>query len=523
MASNKVVTDGLVLAIDLGNTWTSFRGGPTTNHIPSASINGYPTVGNSWGTFNINQYNSGNYFSIGTISSVSSNIVTTSAAHPLRSFDVVMPQTTGGGVTAGTNYVVKKLSSTTFSLHSHNASEDGSLGYINPATALPKVYDNWANNVQIAVNSTSFPTMWWGYPHIANSGLVKEIRYNGFTNPQTGETTDCMRLNYIRTDNVKDGMAYGCIPNNLVAGTAYTWSFWVKPDNVSAGTNLNYQIYNYGANAALSVGNTEALGLPNVWQKKSLSFTANNPNLYMYWIPPSGNYGACKIDIANIQVEPGSIANPFTTSTRANNQSIVDVTGKNTVIANNLTYASNSAVSFNGSNNYITIIPSSSYNMFNIDMWLYNINAVPNNDSSIGGPTTYQTIVSFTNPSYAGISLGGWTGAGTNEAWHMINSQTVAGTMTYNREYTAPGWHHVSFNWNGGYYDVWIDGVKTTVYAGTNGHATLLNCSLMKFGGDPSYTYHFNGLLPILKSYNQPLTDDQVLQNFNALRTRFGK
>jgi hypothetical protein len=86
---------------DMNNTQKSWRGAPVTNLLPNPTINSVPTTGNGWGTYNTNQYGSGAYFSIGTVSSISSNIVTMTAAHSLRSYDVMQPQSSGGGVTGG--------------------------------------------------------------------------------------------------------------------------------------------------------------------------------------------------------------------------------------------------------------------------------------------------------------------------------------------------------------------------------------------------------------------------------------
>ena len=111
--SPRINTTGLFFAYDVADTKNSFIGEPTTNLIGTYGagiVNSYPSYGNNWDTYNTNQYNNNTYFSIGTISNVTSNIVTTSGNHPLRTYDVVTPQTTGGGVTAGTNYFVKKLS-----------------------------------------------------------------------------------------------------------------------------------------------------------------------------------------------------------------------------------------------------------------------------------------------------------------------------------------------------------------------------------------------------------------------------
>jgi len=192
IANSIIQQNGLVYYFDAGNL-KCYRGDATINTIPNPSINAYPTIGNGWGSYNTNQYGSGTYFSIGTVSSVSNNIVTMSANHSLRSYDVMQPQTSGGGVTAATNYLIKKLSATTFSLHNYNSSQDGSQGYISASTNTHKVYDDFANDVKVSINATNFPTMWWGAPHLPNSGLVKEIITGGY-NVDLYAKTDCIRL-----------------------------------------------------------------------------------------------------------------------------------------------------------------------------------------------------------------------------------------------------------------------------------------------------------------------------------------
>lgn len=514
--SPKIVTDGLVLYYDMTNG-KSFKGGPVTNLLPSPSVNGYPTIGNGWSTYNTNQYGSGTYFSIGTVSSVSGNIVTMSSAHSLRSYDVMQPQTTGGGVTAGTNYLIKKLSSTTFSLHPYNNSQDGSQGYINPATGTHKVYDDFANNVQIPINATSFPTMWWGYPHLPNSGLVKEIITGGFNGKVGITATDCVRLHFIRPDNVTDGMAYGS-DAPVTPGVAHTVSFWTRAVTASAvGNSLSYQIYNYGTTAATGYSYNAILGPVGVWTKHQLTFTPANQTCISYWFP---NTGSMKCDVANIQFEVGSVANNFTPGTRSSAQAIVDLTGNNTLTASSLTYANDETFSFNGSNNYFTVNPTSAFDLYCLDFWMYNNNAVPNNDTAIGGPSSYQSPINFNSVGTYGINLGGWTSGATNEAFH-IWSATSGGLMTYNQVAAAVGWHHVVFNWNGTTYDIWLDGVKTTTFA-TSGHAKLANITSLRIGGDVSSGYYFNGKLSSVKCYGTQLTDASVIQHFNALRGRYG-
>ena len=153
---------------------------------------------------------------------------------------MLRPQTTGGGVTAGTNYVIKKINDTnSFTLHEYNSSQNGSQGYINPDTGFFKVHDAYANDTRIPINSTNFPTMWWGPPHVPNSGLIKEI----VPNEGKRHGTNAIRLHAYRPDNVVDGMAYN-VHTPVTLGDVITMSVWLKrSDGRGEGKSIGYSTY----------------------------------------------------------------------------------------------------------------------------------------------------------------------------------------------------------------------------------------------------------------------------------------
>jgi len=508
--------ENLVFGYDLGDVTNSYKGEPTTNIVPSPANNGRFTTLNSWRTYNTNQYNSNTYFSIGTVSSISNNIVTlSSVGRTIRSFDVLTPQTTGGGVTAGTNYVVKKLSSTTFSLHEYNSSQNGSQGYINPDTGFYKVHDAYANDTRISINATDFPTMWWGPPHLPNSGLIKEIVEGG----GRVRGTNAIRLHVYRGDGVADGMAYG-VYCPVTQGDVITVTYWLRAATPNAANKGgSYTTYFGSGNASFSQG--FACGEYNKWVRIKHQWTASATfNFYQYWFP-QGSGDKYSIDIADLQVEVNKgHATPFVAGTRSVTQGLIDLTGNSTIDLTNVSFDSGAQMTFDGTDDYINLaVPTGP--MYCLESILYNDNTIPGNDTAIGGPTTYQSLYRFNENYPMGVHFGAWTSGLTNEAIHIWSSGGAPYNATNTRTSVPSGWHHVIFNWNGSHYDIYVDGEKQTVYSHTDGHAKLINLTHLTVGNSVSPNYAFNGDVAVTKIYNRALTASEIKSNFNAIKGRF--
>lgn len=180
------------------------------------------------------------------------------------------------------------------------------------------------------------------------------------------------------------------------------------------------------------------------------------------------------------------------------------------------------AIIFDGDNDRVEL-SSSTFTPYSFNFWLYNNNIIPNSDSAIGGPSTYQTLFSFSGAT-AGVNLGGWTSSATNEAIHIWSVAGGNAGITYTKDSVAVGVHNFVFNWNGTYYDIWVDGVKSTVYAGSGGHALLVPyTNVTSYLCTDNVTYEFYGKIYTFHMYSRSLTDSEVTQNYNAMKTRFGK
>ena len=219
------------------------------------------------------------------------------------------------------------------------------------------------------------------------------------------------------------------------------------------------------------------------------------------------------IYVGKCQLETGSFATPFANGTRSNTQAILNLTGQNTVTATNLTYNSDGTFEFNGSNNGIQIDETSdlSVNQMTISSWNYSSNYNQNGfmfEKTTNGSvnTQYSLFFSGTLIYYRTYGL-----SSTDLAINTINAGVV------NNQ-----WNNVIATYDGTTKKIYVNGklassvaVTGTVTQNTTGPAFIGIYG--NFGG-----YPFNGRIAQTKVYNRALTADEVRQNFNAHRARYG-
>jgi hypothetical protein len=514
---NTAAERNIVFSYDVGDVTNSYQGEPTTNRIPSPGLNSYPTYGNGWGTYNTNQYCGNNgcgaFWDIPAIASVSNNIVTTVSAHPMRSFDVLQPATTGGGLTANTNYLVKKISSTQFSLHAYNGSQDGSQGYINPSTNGFKVHDSYWLDQRISVNATNFPTSWWGYPHLPNSAIVKEIISGGFDLPGN-QATDCIRLHWFRTD-ATDGMAYGVDPY-VEIGQQVTVSFYARAASPSAvGQSIGFQNYNYGGPGGYSYFSmTATWGKLGEWVKNSYTFTVTHNYLISYWFPSAGGID---VDIANIQVEQKPHATQFVPGTRSVSGSLLPLIGNSTLDLSNVSFNSAAQITFDGTNDKIVIPDNAIFdtNIFTIET-ICKLNTFDN---------AHRTVISHNAAVYSHTN-GWWIGTLRNGLGNGNNDFRIFfwGDSSYVVYNTANGgndgnYHHLVASCDGNNIFFYVD--RQLVYSTTKPTGNIYTSGQDILIGNSVSDDVWSGEIPIVKIYNTVLSADQIKQNYKQYKSRF--
>ena len=501
-----------------------FRGESTTNLIGTygaGAVNSYPSAGNNWGTYRDSLYNGGAFGSIGTIASVSGNVITISSPtayfNSFLTYDVIRPQSTGGGLTANVDYYFKRLTSTTFTLHQYDGTDDASktpdqvLFYINSDT-------------RISVNLTSFPTVWWGAPHIPNVALIKTAITNGFA--YDNRLHDCVRLNWFRSDRT-DGMAYGVQPV-YTANAQYTFSLYVKATSQGAiGGQMSMSFYFTGTTS--SSGGYSSPILTTNWQKWTGTFTATavGGSLLTY-IFYSGGTLPLTVDIAEFQVEQKAYASEFTPTSRSANTvagggGLLDMSGNNlNSDLTNVTFDSTGYI-FAGSQ-YITVPYSS--NLDRNDFTIVGYCRTSTNDNS------HDTIVSRNSDVYGATN--GWNISRLRNGLSLANCFRfmIYGDSSTAVEPQGPAiadnvWRHFAVvvdKSGSNTVTIYINGVaySTPATLPAGNHYPASGSPPLYIGCNKTNADLWNGDIPQILYYQKALTAAEVSQNFNATRKTYG-
>lgn len=245
------------------------------------------------------------------------------------------------------------------------------------------------------------------------------------------------------------------------------------------------------------------------------AWLANTPNDNRAMLATYTTYGSGRNPtLRNIQLEVGTFATPFVNGTRSNTQSLIDLTGNNTITANSLTYNSDGSFSFNGINDNATI-PSLNLNNTNysVEIWFYcnTINRV----NGLIGDLQYDwwTFQILSNNKI--------------RCRHKESDALGGPTLVSNTTINSQTWYNVVMTFNT------TSGMKLYV----NGQLDTSTSNIQPFtlsnrgpqfigqhrGGAPGSPEVMDGKISVIKIYkNKELSSYEIQQNFNALRGRFG-
>lgn len=301
------------------------------------------------------------------------------------------------------------------------------------------------------------------------------------------------------------------------AGQVWTASVWAK------GTTATDTAQLFMMGSASSGGFLNATAATAVvgtsWTRITASHTLANTSTAFVQVrldgPDSSGTGT-NIWWDGLQVERNPSATAFSPLTNVNGTTWTDLSGFRNIstLTNSPTFVSTTVggtISFDGSNDIVTIP-----NNVNLDTQTPTVEVwVKTNATNQNGFWFEKGAV---NAQYALFQEGGLI------QWRMnIGGITQLSTTTAIYMNTS-SWYQVVGTFTSGSRKLYINGVLVSSDTQTGTISTNNGgMSLGAYGGATGINgYYYNGSLSICKVYNRELSAAEVLQNFNAMRGRFG-
>jgi hypothetical protein len=104
-----------------------------------------------------------------------------------------------------------------------------------------------------------------------------------------------------------------------------------------------------------------------------------------------------------------------------------------------------------------------------------------------------------------GLTIGFYNGA-----WNISSAYTL----------TAGNWYHLVGNFDGANLRLYVNGVNQVTTANTG--TPTVNTGGIRLMRRWDYDEYWGGHLSTVKIYNRALTSQEILQNYNATKGRFG-
>lgn len=208
------------------------------------------------------------------------------------------------------------------------------------------------------------------------------------------------------------------------------------------------------------------------------------------------------------QTEVGVRSTPFTIGTRSNMQSIIDLTSNSLIVVNSLTYIDDGSFNFNGSGNSISIPSIDFSNEQTIEIWLLpeendGVRRNPYNQA-YGGYGTWTHEPNGTINYYYG-DAGSNTQPYIGHTSNFTVAQNEIACVCTTRNTTQSVWYK--------------NGVRFNSF--NHSYSTLttdLNSIIIGTGYAGSYL----GKIFAVKLYNRSLSPNEVQENFQSTRSRYG-
>lgn len=301
------------------------------------------------------------------------------------------------------------------------------------------------------------------------------------------------------------------------AGDVWTTSYWYKTSAPAGNTGFGIGSF-YTADWARGysttiLANRSTIIADGTWRWNYTVTQINEAYTNAIIVDgPSWGYStqSGELYINGLQWNKNNYAGAYAAGTRSSTQSLLSATLGSTITVNSLAYSyDGSNFTFNGSNSYI----DSGTNIPNTSAFTLACMVRPATSQ-----VQYAGIMGNHGGSFAGVYCQQQSTSTNNYVWGHGNGSSWGTGCTFSL--TGNAWSYVVLVKDSSFNYVYINGSLANSVA-TNGTAALGPFNLC-FGRDYDTARYFNGSIEAGQVYNKALSAQEVSQNFNALRGRYG-
>jgi len=175
---------------------------------------------------------------------------------------------------------------------------------------------------------------------------------------------------------------------------------------------------------------------------------------------------------------------------------------------------------FNGTSSHIDITPIPRNTSFTLEAWVYSRNVSLQRQYIYTQQANPPTQANFTYMDRQGMMF-----SENILQCQFLNTDGVAGTITSNQTFSNNTWYHIVVAHNGTTANMYINGNRDIGATLTGTQTTAIpNVNQARIGrrGDVNGDDYFNGYISQVKDYNRALSAQEIQDNYNATRWRFG-
>lgn len=307
------------------------------------------------------------------------------------------------------------------------------------------------------------------------------------------------------------------VNTNVDFGPTSTTSFWNGVIPVSGGYTIYQNKAANGPSIRTAANDTELITI-----LQSMGSTGSTAANVLNWASQQANIMVANIDYPSIvtsgmvlSYDAGYVSSYPTTANLWRDLSVSNITGN---LTNGPTFSSVSggSITFDGTNDYVDCGNISSIintTTITFSVWL-KLAATGVNKCILGNEPYYANGI-LVNPVGFGFRQR------SNNSYQLSLGTNCAPTIEYVPVITTTNWHNVSMSTDGTNARMYINGslVATSGCTFTIGSTVSFVLGRVQ---TPSPTEYWGGNMAAFQLYNRALSATEVLQNFNALKTRFG-